>query len=160
MKGLYVSNQKILEIFAPEILLMKYHYPFYWNIDANNGLPVLTILYIFYRRDDVYLRNLNEIRIDSFPDTVDSSFVYGVLRDKSYVVYNPYNLRMVSQQKAKSYDSFYTISQEHVTHVSMEFWNIYSETFEIIHSRGLITLLAIYKIPKLKYVLARCAIRL
>ena len=30
--------------------------------------------------------------------------------------------------------------------------SIYSETFEIIHSRGVITLLAIYKIPKLKYV--------
>ena len=35
----------------------------------------------------------------------------------------------------------------------------YSETFEIIHSRCVITLLAIYKIPKLKYVFARCAIR-
>ena len=32
----------------------------------------------------------------------------------------------------------------------------YSETFEIIHSRGVITLLAIYKIPKLKYF---CALR-
>ena len=36
----------------------------------------------------------------------------------------------------------------------------YSETFEIIHSRGVIALLAIYKIPKLKHAFVRFAIRL
>ena len=40
------------------------------------------------------------------------------------------------------------------------FKHIYSETIEIIHSRGVIKLLAIYKIHKLKYVFARYAIRL
>ena len=37
---------------------------------------------------------------------------------------------------------------------------IYSETFEIIHMHGIITLLAIYKIPKLKYVFVHYTIHL
>ena len=37
---------------------------------------------------------------------------------------------------------------------------MYSETFEIIHSHGVITLLAICKIPKLKYVFVHRAMRL
>ena len=40
------------------------------------------------------------------------------------------------------------------------YMHVYSEIFDIIHSRFVITLLAIYKIPKLTYVFARCAIRL
>ena len=39
-------------------------------------------------------------------------------------------------------------------------FTFYTPTIVLIHSRGVITLLTIYKIPKLSYVFARCAIRL
>ena len=43
---------------------------------------------------------------------------------------------------------------------SLLIYNMYTPTIVLMHSRGVITLLTICKIPNLKYVFARCAIRL
>ena len=121
-------------------------------------------------RDQIaeYLKSIKDEDITCYTDGskigTQTGYRYRISKKNNTITINEESGRMPShctvyqaELRATKHLKALNIINKHIFFVKCK---MYTPTIVLIHSRGVITLLAIYKIPKLKYVFARCAFHL